>query len=71
MKPHSDVLDAIFESEKMKALASFQDLYGKLFAVDIMSSLELYALIALTSERLVFKWAWSRIETVICLAVVC
>ena len=27
MKPHSDVLDAIFESEKMKALASFQDLY--------------------------------------------
>lgn len=27
LKPHSDVLDAIFESEKMKALASFQDLY--------------------------------------------
>ncbi len=27
MKPHSDVLDAIFASEKMKALASFQDLY--------------------------------------------
>jgi phytoene desaturase (3,4-didehydrolycopene-forming) len=27
LKPHSDVLDAIFSSEKMKALASFQDLY--------------------------------------------
>jgi hypothetical protein len=27
LKPHSDVLDAIFISEKMKALASFQDLY--------------------------------------------
>mmetsp|Transcript_9599 Transcript_9599/g.20361 ORF Transcript_9599/g.20361 Transcript_9599/m.20361 type:complete len:636 (+) Transcript_9599:42-1949(+) len=27
LKPHSDVLDAIFDSEKMKALASFQDLY--------------------------------------------
>jgi hypothetical protein len=27
LKPHSDVLDAIFESQKMKALASFQDLY--------------------------------------------
>jgi len=27
LKPHSDVLDAIFESEKMRALASFQDLY--------------------------------------------
>ena len=27
LKPHSDVLDAIFESNKMKALASFQDLY--------------------------------------------
>jgi phytoene dehydrogenase-like protein len=27
LKPHSDVLDAMFESEKMKALASFQDLY--------------------------------------------
>ena len=27
LKPHSDVLDAIFGSEKMKALASFQDLY--------------------------------------------
>lgn len=27
LKPHSDVLDAIFESDKMKALASFQDLY--------------------------------------------
>ncbi len=27
LKPHSDVLDAIFASEKMKALASFQDLY--------------------------------------------
>ena len=27
LKPHSDVLDAIFESEKMKALAAFQDLY--------------------------------------------
>ena len=27
LKPHSDVLDAIFESEKMKAMASFQDLY--------------------------------------------
>ena len=27
MKPHSDVLDAIFESPKLKALASFQDLY--------------------------------------------
>jgi phytoene desaturase (3,4-didehydrolycopene-forming) len=27
LKPHSDVLDAIFESTKMKALASFQDLY--------------------------------------------
>jgi hypothetical protein len=27
LKPHSDVLDAIFESDKMRALASFQDLY--------------------------------------------
>lgn len=27
LKPHSTVLDAIFDSEKMKALASFQDLY--------------------------------------------
>ena len=27
LKPHSDVLDAIFDSQKMKALASFQDLY--------------------------------------------
>lgn len=27
LKPHSDMLDAIFESEKMRALASFQDLY--------------------------------------------
>jgi phytoene desaturase (3,4-didehydrolycopene-forming) len=27
LKPHSDVLDAIFESNKMRALASFQDLY--------------------------------------------
>eukprot|EP00980_Cylindrotheca_fusiformis_P012671 scaffold3103_cov136-Cylindrotheca_fusiformis.AAC.9 len=27
LKPHSDVLDAVFQSEKMKALASFQDLY--------------------------------------------
>lgn len=27
LKPHSDVLDAIFESTKMKALASFQNLY--------------------------------------------
>ena len=27
MKPHSEVLDAIFKSEKMRALASFQDLY--------------------------------------------
>jgi len=27
LKPHSDVLDAIFDSNKMKALASFQDLY--------------------------------------------
>ena len=27
LKPHSAVLDATFESEKMKALASFQDLY--------------------------------------------
>ena len=27
LKPHSDVLDAIFDSEKMKAMASFQDLY--------------------------------------------
>jgi phytoene desaturase len=27
LKPHSDVLDAIFASQKMKALASFQDLY--------------------------------------------
>lgn len=27
LKPHSDVLDAIFESSKLKALASFQDLY--------------------------------------------
>ncbi|CAJ1965690.1 unnamed protein product [Cylindrotheca closterium] len=27
LKPHSEVLDAIFESEKLKALASFQDLY--------------------------------------------
>lgn len=27
LKPHSDVLDALFESDKMKALASFQDLY--------------------------------------------
>jgi len=27
LKPHSDVLDAIFDSDKMRALASFQDLY--------------------------------------------
>jgi phytoene desaturase (3,4-didehydrolycopene-forming) len=27
LKPHSDVLDAIFDSTKMKALASFQNLY--------------------------------------------
>jgi len=27
LKPHSDVLDAVFESTKMRALASFQDLY--------------------------------------------
>lgn len=27
LKPHSDVLDAFFESDKLKALASFQDLY--------------------------------------------
>jgi len=27
LKPHSDVLDAIFQSNKMKAMASFQDLY--------------------------------------------
>lgn len=27
LKPHSTVLDATFESDKMKALASFQDLY--------------------------------------------
>jgi phytoene desaturase (3,4-didehydrolycopene-forming) len=27
LKPHSDVLDSIFESTKMKALASFQNLY--------------------------------------------
>jgi len=27
LKPHSDVLDAFFESNKLKALASFQDLY--------------------------------------------
>ena len=27
LKPHSDVLDAFFESNKFKALASFQDLY--------------------------------------------
>lgn len=27
LKPHSDVLDAIFDSNKMKAMASFQDLY--------------------------------------------
>ena len=27
MKPHSDVLDAIFSSDKMKAVAAFQDLY--------------------------------------------
>lgn len=27
LKPHSDVLDALFESNKLKALASFQDLY--------------------------------------------
>ena len=27
LKPHSDVLDAIFSLNKMKALASFQDLY--------------------------------------------
>jgi phytoene desaturase (3,4-didehydrolycopene-forming) len=27
LKPHSDVLDAFFESNKMRALASFQDLY--------------------------------------------
>lgn len=27
LKPHSDVLDAIFQSDKMKAMASFQDLY--------------------------------------------
>jgi hypothetical protein len=27
LKPHSDVLDSIFQSCKMRALASFQDLY--------------------------------------------
>jgi phytoene desaturase (3,4-didehydrolycopene-forming) len=27
LKPHSDVLDAFFESDKLRALASFQDLY--------------------------------------------
>lgn len=27
MRPHSDLLESIFESNKMKALASFQDLY--------------------------------------------
>ncbi len=27
LKPHSEVLDALFESNKLKALASFQDLY--------------------------------------------
>lgn len=27
LKPHSDVLDALFESNKLRALASFQDLY--------------------------------------------
>jgi hypothetical protein len=27
LKPHSAVLDLIFESDKMRALASFQDLY--------------------------------------------
>lgn len=27
LKPHSDVLDAMFDNPKMKALASFQDLY--------------------------------------------
>ena len=27
LKPHSDILDALFSSDKMKALASFQDLY--------------------------------------------
>ena len=27
LKPHSDVLDNTFSSNKMKALASFQDLY--------------------------------------------
>ena len=27
LKPHSDVLDALFESDKLRALASFQDLY--------------------------------------------
>jgi phytoene desaturase (3,4-didehydrolycopene-forming) len=27
LKPHSDVLDALFQSEKLKAVASFQDLY--------------------------------------------
>lgn len=27
LKPHSDVLDVLFESDKMKSLASFQDLY--------------------------------------------
>ena len=27
LKPHSDVLDEIFDSNKLKALASFQDLY--------------------------------------------
>jgi len=27
LKPHSDVLDELFESNKLKALASFQDLY--------------------------------------------
>eukprot|EP00536_Pseudo-nitzschia_multiseries_P002135 jgi/Psemu1/235406/estExt_Genewise1.C_280111 len=27
LKPHSDVLDAMFDSDKLKALASFQDLY--------------------------------------------
>jgi phytoene desaturase (3,4-didehydrolycopene-forming) len=27
LKPHSDVLDSFFESDKMRAMASFQDLY--------------------------------------------
>ena len=31
LKPHSDVLELTFESDKMRALASFQDLYvGKI-----------------------------------------